>query len=132
MKKLLLLLVAVAAIAFTGCSKDDAKPFKYGMETLYGKWKGTAVKIDGNWINITVYPYTQYAFAATFKSDGTYYGEGAFGTGNGTYEASDDTIVTYVDGEEFLSYQVHSIENNVATMTMSGDGESIDIRCTKQ
>lgn len=132
MKKILLLFAAVAAVAFTGCSKDDENSFKYGMDAIYGKWTSTAIKSDGNWIDVSDPLFAKYRVSATFNSDGTYYGEGALGTGSGTYKAKGDTITTYVDGKEYGRYKIHSLSNNLAEMTITIDGESIDIKCQKQ
>ena len=45
---------------------------------------------------------------ATFNSDGTYNGRGYFGNGSGTYKISGNTIICYIEGEEYLS-NVYSI-----------------------
>ena len=50
-----------------------------------GTWDGIAVKTNSGWIDITSYYYRDYQFSITFHEDGTYYGTGYFGTGNGTY-----------------------------------------------
>ncbi len=135
MKKILLLMTAFAALIFTGCSNDEGdSSFKYGMDNLYGTWECIAANIEGNWIDITKYPYTELGFSATFKPDGTYYGRGYFGTGSGTYTAFGDMIYTYVDGVEYYRYRVKSLANNIAEITMISptDGSSLDIKMQKQ
>lgn len=132
MKKLLFLFVAIATMTFSGCSDDDDASFKYDMETIYGRWSGIAVKSEGTWIDITTPPGNILAFSATFKSDGTYSGDGYFGTGSGTYKAKGDTLITYIEGKEYARYKIQSISGNIAEMTMSMNKESIEIRCRKQ
>lgn len=47
MKKILLFVaMMLPLIAFTACSDDD--DFDYPMETLYGTWDVTDVKVEGN------------------------------------------------------------------------------------
>ena len=52
MKKFLLLCVAIASVAFVGCSDDDEPNFKYG-DAIYGTWDITHLKQkDGSWLDI--------------------------------------------------------------------------------
>lgn len=111
MKTRLLFLVLILSTVFTACNKDDDdEKFNYPLETLYGTWNGTEIYLedDSKWIDITEYPYTKFAFSIRFKSDGTYYGEGYFGDGGGTYKAIGNTINTYIDGEQYAEYQIKS------------------------
>lgn len=83
MKRFLLLFVAIAAVAFTGCSKDD-NSFKYG-DAIYGTWDITHIKQeDGAWLDITPAIFSKFHVSATFNSDGTYSGKGYFGNGSGS------------------------------------------------
>lgn len=132
MKKFLLLAAVVLTLGFAACSDDDDKGFAYDMKTLYGTWSGSAVKIDGQWIDITSALMSKYHFSATFHEDGTYYGEGYFGTGTGTYKAVGKNVITYVGGTEFARYTVISLSDTEAEMRMKIDGESMDIRCRKK
>lgn len=68
----------------------------------------------------------------SFKSDGTFYGKGYLGNGSGTYKATGNTIVTYLDGEEYIRYTVKSLSGDDAELTMSMDGESLDIKAEKR
>ena len=130
MKKNLVLMFAVIAMLFSSCSKDDGLEFP--MNDIHGTWKGTAVKVDGEWVNITKYPYTEFAFSISFFKDGTYYGRGYFGNGEGTYKVSKSTIYTYVDGEEYARYDIKSMSNNKAELTMNMGGKPLDIRAEKE
>lgn len=132
MKRILLLFAAVVCVAFVGCSKDDGNDgFKYG-DAIYGTWDVTHVKSDGSWIDITSPLFSKYQASATFNADGTYSGSGYFGTGSGTYKASGNTIVCYISGSEYARYDVRSLSDNVAEMTMTMAGSSVDIRCKKR
>lgn len=135
MKKFLsmTLLFTAMFLTFSACSNDD-DDFDYPMDTLYGTWEGIAMNHEGNWVDITEYPYTQLAFSIKFNSDGTYTGKGYFGNGSGTYTAKGKTIITYVNGKEYLRYDIKSLTNNVAelSMTVDGSGESIIVKVRKR
>lgn len=97
------------------------------METIYGKWEGTGIKIEDKWIDITDYFYSDFQFSVTFYDNGTYYGEGYFGTGVGTYKAKGDVIYTYVDGTPYRNYRVISLNDNVAELEMFEDDSEVTI-----
>lgn len=118
-------------VSHSSCSNDDESKFDYPMETLYGKWMGTAIEVKGKWIDITHYPYIKYLFGINFTSDGEYIGVGYFGNGRGNYEAIGNTIYTYVDGEEYARYVVKRLTDNEAELTMYMNEESINIRVKK-
>lgn len=128
MKKFLLVLMAIFTIALTGCEKNEDQAFKFGMDNLYGTWKGIAIQTDGEWVDITKWPNTHFSFSATFYQDGTYSGEGYFGNGSGTYKAKGDMIYTYVDGEEFYRYKVYSLSDGIAEMAMGVEGNNTTLR----
>lgn len=134
MKKILLFTALLAALVFTGCSKDNDASFKFGVENLYGTWDGIAIKSKGEWIDITKAPHTNLGFSATFHNDGTYSAEGYFGDGSGTFKAAGDMIYTYVDGKEMYRYQVHYISNGIAEMSMgvAGSDDKIEIRVQRR
>lgn len=132
MKKFLLLCVAIASVAFVGCSDDDEPNFKYG-DAIYGTWDITHLKQkDGSWLDITSSIFDQFHASATFNSDGTYYGSGYFGNGSGTYKAKGTTIICYIENTEYARYNIHSLSDNVAEMTMTMDGDSVEIKCKKR
>lgn len=134
MKKLfsMTLLFTVMFLMFSGCS-SDGDDFDYPMDTLYGSWEGVSINLNEGWVNITEYPYTRFAFSIRFNSDGTYSGRGYFGNGSGTYTAKGKTIITYVNGKEYLRYEVKSLSNNIAelSMTVDGSGENLEIKAKK-
>lgn len=109
MKKLfgLMLLCATMVLSLYSCSDDET--FDYPMEILYGKWEGTGIYYEGEWIDLSNWMYQELSFSIRFNEDGTYYGEGFFGTGHGTYKAVGKNITTYVDGEKYLTYYVKSL-----------------------
>ena len=135
MKKFLsmTLLLTAMFLTFSACSSEDDE-FNYPMETLYGTWEGVEIKTGGDWINITEYPYTKFAFSIWFNSDGSYVGRGYFGNGSGTYTAKGNTIITYVNGKEYLRYEVKTLRGNVAELTMTEEDStgSIDIKARKK
>ncbi len=135
MKKFLsmTLLLTAMFLTFSACSSEDDE-FNYPMETLYGTWEGVEIKTGGDWINITEYPYTKFAFSIRFNSDGSYVGRGYFGNGSGTYTAKGNTIITYVNGKEYLRYEVKTLRGNVAELTMTEEDStgSIDIKARKK
>lgn len=125
-KNLLLCIVSIIVpLCLLSCSKEQ--DFNYPMETIYGKWEGTGIKIEDKWIDITDYFYSDFQFSVTFYDNGTYYGEGYFGTGVGTYKAKGDVIYTYVDGTPYRNYRVISLNDNVAELEMFEDDSEVTI-----
>lgn len=134
MKKVLFMMFILASLScLSSCSKDKEDDFNYPMETVYGTWEGTAIYSKGEWIDITHWWYEDFQFSITFYSDGKYYGRGAFGTGSGTYKANGNTITTYVDGEIYLTYDIISLTNEKAELTMyDKSGDSMRIKVAKK
>lgn len=132
---LLAVITVGLSTVFTSCSSDDDEnKFDYPMETVYGTWETSAVKLkNGNWIDITSWLYASYRAKATFYSDGTYTGSGALGNGSGTYTAKGRTIVTYVNGKEYIRYDIDYISKDGTEMqgTMSDKSSSLEFRARK-
>ena len=122
MKKFLsmTLLFTAMFLTFSACSSDD-DDFDYPMDTLYGSWEGISINVNGGWVNITEYPYTKFAFSISFNS-------------SGTYTAKGKTIITYVNNKEYLRYEVKSLSNNIAelSMTVDGSGETLEVKAKKK
>ncbi len=116
-------------LLFVSCTKES--PYKSKM---LGTWDGIAVKTNSGWIDITSYYYRDYQFSITFHEDGTYYGTGYFGTGNGTYTIDESTIVTYVNGKEYYRYDIYSVSGNEAYLKMysSSSSSSLEIKARKR
>ena len=140
MKKNLFTVVALVGlvITFSECSKNKTKNgFDYPIETLYGTWRITHVEQkDGTMFDVTT-PIAEKVFKptyATFNTDGTYSGRGALGAGKGTYKAQGKTITCYVDGKEFLKYDVLSLSGKECELKVyqTGSSSSVRIRCKKQ
>ena len=107
-------------------SKDDSDEID---DAIIGTWKLTEVKMSetGSYI---AWPFkTTYS---SFKSDGTYYGSGYFGTGEGTWSKKGKTVNTYVAGQLYASYEVLSVTATDAELKMTIDDSSIWIKCKKQ
>lgn len=138
MKKILLLLAIVLPLVFAGCSKDDKDPaFDYEISLLHGKWRVTHVmQSDGEYLDVTT-SLAERVFKptyATFNADGSYTGTGEFGDGSGTFKAIGKTITTYVNGSEYLKYDVVSLNGTNAELTMRETGQSatLKIKVAKQ
>ncbi len=140
MKKKLLATVflAVLAIVSISCSKDEpTNKFDYPLETIYGTWRVTHVEREnGTMLDVTSSIAEKHfkPTYATFNSDGTYSGRGFFGDGDGTYKAQGKTVICYIDGEEYLKYDILSLSGNQCELKMhqTDDKSSIKIRCKKQ
>jgi hypothetical protein len=131
MKKYLFALL-VCVMAFAGCSKDDETPkFNYDLETLYGTWRVTEIQQkDGSFLDVTT-SVAEMVFEptyATFNENGTYSGRGEFGTGSGTYKAEGNTIYTYVEGVEYLRYEVKSLSGEKCHLVMKEQGSSSTLK----
>lgn len=141
MNKFLITAIAIIGMvfAFSGCSKDDEPQngFDYPLEMLYGTWRVTHVEQkDGTMFDVTT-SVAEMVFKptyATFNVDGTYSGRGYFGNGSGTYKALGKTITCFIDGTEYLKYDVLSLSGTQCELKMyeSGSTSSIKIRCKKQ
>ena len=141
MKKQLLMLAVLFGLAttYTSCKKNDptTPAFEYSIGTLHGTWRITHVESKyGLMVNVTD-PIAERSFKptyATFNADGTYSGRGFLGNGSGTYKASGKTITCYIDGKEFMKYDVLSLDGNTCELKMyePGSEQSIRIRCAKQ
>lgn len=135
MKKFITMMLVMASMmfAFSSCSKEEEETkFNYPMETLYGTWEATHIKTSSSWSSLSLLP-SRYQFSATFYNDGRFYGRGYFGTGWGTYNASGNTITTFVDGKEYYIYEVHSLTNNTAHVSMGPRSEEkIEVKFKKQ
>ena len=128
MKKYLFLLLTlvVTSLAFVSCSDDDDNQYN---SAIVGTWKITAVKTSqsGSYIG---WPFeTTYA---SFKSDGTYYGSGYFGTGSGKWSIKGNTVNTYVGGELYASYEIISVTSTTSELKMSMGSDAIWIKCKKE
>lgn len=132
MKKVFSLMLLLATmLTFTACSSDDEPENGISKDQLIGLWDATAVQFnnDGKWIDITNRP--DLALSISFYEDGSYYGEGALGNGDGTYTLIGNTIKTYVDGELYGTYVVKSLVGDNAELTLSMDGETMVIKAKK-
>lgn len=126
------LIAILMCVSFSSCSNDDEDEFKLSgpyATKIIGTWEITHFGDGKVWI-----PWTKKTTSATFNSNGTYSGQGYFGTGTGTFELSNSHITCYVDGEIFIQYDVVSIENNIAVLTMYPDSstEKLTIKCEKK
>ena len=132
MKRLFRILFCITVlIPLFSCSNVEDS-FDYPIEILYGKWKGTAVYYKGEWVDISSVAYEELSFSIEFYEDGSYYGEGAFGNGYGTYEAIGEIIITYVDGKKYFTYHVKSLSSFYAEVTMYyKNGDGMDLRVKK-
>lgn len=120
-------LLATASFAFVSCSDDKDDPVS---SEIVGTWKLTKVSTNGEtYIN---WPYQ--TTTATFSSDGTYYGKGYFGTGSGTWKQKGKKIYTYVDGKEYIVYEVLDVNSSSCTLLMgvTGSDAKLYIKCSKQ
>ena len=127
------------AIVSLSCSKDEPQgsKFDYPLEVLHGTWRVTHVeKEDGSMFDVTS-PIAEKHFKptyATFNPDWTYSGRGFFGNGSGTYKAQGKTVICYIDGEEYLKYDILSLSGNQCELKMyqTGSSSSIKLRCKKE
>lgn len=132
MKKVFSLMLLLATmLTFTACSSDDEPENGISKADLIGLWDATAVQPDGagKWVDITNRP--DLALSISFYEDGSYYGEGALGDGEGTYTLNGNTIKTYIDGELYGTYIVNSLVGDNAELTLTMGGETIGIRAKK-
>jgi len=58
-------------------------------------------------------------------------GDGAFGTGSGTYKIKGKTIETYVGGELYLKYNVKEMTGTTAELTIIDGDDTLDVKIRK-
>lgn len=128
------LIALVCVVLFSGCKKDDDAQFNYDLDMLYGKWRITSLYSSGKWVDVTTYPGSILLDPtyATFYKDGTYYGSGEFGNGSGTYKAIGNSVTTYVDGKEYVRYDIISLSASICELNMVAGSSSLKVKCTKQ
>lgn len=120
-------MIGLLSIGFQSCSSNNDEPT---VNDIVGTWKLTEVSTnDGasftSWILQTT--------TATFNADGTYSDKGYFGTGSGTWKQSGKMITTYVDGTEYIRYEVKELTSSTCTLVMSmkGSDSTIWVKCVK-
>ena len=101
------------------CSCSDDK------DAIIGTWELVQVKVDGRWTSMIRRTY------AKFNQDGTYNGRGYFGNGSGTYKISGNTIICYIEGEEYVRYDIIELNSNSCTLNMKIGSEEFKIKCIK-
>ena len=132
MKKYFLFLIValMAAVSFTSCSDDD-EDVKFSKEYLYGTWELVEVNFGDGWYNLTECPYSYYSAEITFYENGSYYGDGYFGNGRGTYKTHGNTITTYIGGEVYFIYKVSELSGSYMRGTMSDGSDTVEIIARK-
>ena len=132
MKKYFLFLIValVTTVSFTSCSDDD-DDVKFSKEDLYGTWELVEVNFGDGWYNLTEWPYSYYSAEITFYENGSYYGDGYFGNGRGTYKTHGNTITTYIGGEVYFIYKVSELSGSYMRGTMSDGSDTVEIIARK-
>lgn len=133
MKSTIFTMLLCAVTFFTSCSNDNDDLIS--KNDIVGTWEAKQIKVDGNWI--TIPSNSRYSMSMTFYEDGRYYGESDFfGTGNGTYKISGNSIKTYADGEYMYTYRINNITDTMAEVTMIDEDSSsedlLNIRLNKK
>ena len=126
-----LLILVIAGFMFSSCSKDDDNSSDFSSNDFCGTWTITNIKVGDTWYDTTQYPYTKFSASASFYKDGKYFGTGYFGTGNGTYKVSGNTIKTYIDGDLYATYHIKSLTSSFADIIMAMDNDSMEIKARK-
>lgn len=126
MKKLLLLMAFVLPM-LASCSKDDDNDL-VTVSDIVGTWK--LVQYSNTNGNYMAWPFQ--TTTATFNANGTYSGSGYFGNGDGTWRQSGNIITTYIEGQEYIKYEVIELSKNSCTLKMYATSDSsLYIKCTK-
>lgn len=121
-------LFAALCLCFVACGSDSSD--EPSNSDVVGTWVISEVSAD----NVTYIDWPYERTSATFNADGTFSGSGYFGKGSGTWEKKGDTIITYMDGEEYVEYEVLSMTSTTCTLKMSMSGSSLRIylKCVKK
>lgn len=119
------IMLLFATFILPSCSKDKDEPSK---SDIVGTWQLSEVSSDG----VDFATWMLETTTATFNSNGTYSGRGAFGNGTGTWKQSGKTITCYVDGMEYVKYEVIELASTTCTLKMTMGTSSIWIKCIKK
>lgn len=145
MKKILFAL-AILPLLFVACSSDDdntgTTDFDYPIETLYGQWRATSMKIGVITLDLTdptnelIVPPTYI----TFGEQGTYMSEGIFGEGTGSFSTRGKVIATSI-GKHKINFEMTALSAKTAKIRVNakalgmpkvtGTAESVIIELTK-
>lgn len=128
LKTFLPALMVAVCLCFVACSSDNGS--EPSTSDVVGTWVISQVSADNN--TYIEWPYERTS--ATFNADGTYSGSGYFGNGEGTWKKKGDTIITYIDDEEYVEYEVLSMTSSTCTLKMSVSGSSLQLylKCIKK
>lgn len=135
MKKVLFFLSFLCATAlFLGCSNDEDEISK---KDLLGTWVVQSVETEkGDKLDLThSYVIREYGKTyATFYGDGSYKGGGFFGNGKGTYKTKGKTVITYIEGTEYFSYDIQEMTSTKSTLKMYRAAENgyFILKCIKE
>lgn len=126
-KLLAIIIFGISGIVYQSCDKNDDPT----LEDIVGTWKLTEVSTNDG---VSFSFWTLQTTTATFNENGTYSGKGYFGNGSGTWKQSGKTIITYVDGSEYLRYEVKELTSTTCTLviSMTGSDSTLWIKCVKQ
>lgn len=120
-------IVGLLYLGFQSCSSGNDEPT---INDIVGTWKLTEVSTNNG---ASFSSWTLQTTTATFNGNGTYFGKGYFGTGSGTWKQSGKMITTYVDGSEYIRYEVKELTSSTCTLVMSMKGSDSTIwgKCVK-
>lgn len=129
MKRILFALFAVLISSMTllSCSNNDDDDNL--TDPIVGTWKLVEVKESPS---ESYLPWPFETTYATFKSNGTYYGVGFFGTGEGSWTKKGSNVETYVDGQLYTTYNILSVSASDAELKMTYGNKNLWIKCKKQ
>ena len=116
--------MSICVMFMVGCSGNSTDKLKSEM---IGTWSISKVMIDGEWVS-----NPKMKAGLTFYEDGTYYGSGSFGNGEGTYEIKDNCIITYVDGDEYIRFDIKKVDETSASLIMKTDSYEYAIVAEKK
>lgn len=140
MNRHFLWLLALLSLLLGSCGGDSTTPteptappapdFTLQPDAVIGSWQAVQLKLEESG-EYAAWPYEETF--ATFCEDGTYRGEGHFGSGKGTYIIIENSLITSIEGSPYITYQVTSLENEVAEMriTLHDYNQHLWLRCQR-
>ena len=114
LRYIVFMLLPIFALSCAKPGNNGSKEvFTLNRSDIIGCWKVVQAKYDES---ATMTEWTYEDTYAIFLENGQYHGEGHFGTGDGTYSISGNTITAKIDNEPYIVYDVTDVKGEKAEM----------------
>ena len=96
----------------------------FDVELLYGEWQATGVELEG--LKIDIKDIIDPTFV-TFEEKGVFSSKGILGEGTGRYAIKDKLIVTALEGEDAISFDMEELSEETAKIEIDASALDLDL-----